>query len=183
MHEFNYEAVAELRSKYVPYDQVEKFVNPGEGDIILDIGAGDGFYSINFSRKVGSGGVISLEIDQRGTDIIKNKIAETGASNIKVITQDACSPIDEKGITKVFFSNSFHDLPCRDGVLDNIKAIADPKIEVILIEFKKRRKDFGPPEEIRISEEELKAIFQRHGFTFSSREELSHHYLHKYSIE
>lgn len=183
MHEFDYNAVAELRSKFIPYGKVEEFINPVEGDVILDIGAGDGFYSVNFSQKIGRGRVISLEIDERGADLINRKIAEREIGNIEVVIGDACSDLDVVGFNKVFFSNTFHDLDCREDLLEKLKVIGDGELEVFLIEFKKKRLDFGPPEEIRLSEEELKGIFLSHGFKFMGRLELSHHYLHSYIID
>lgn len=180
MHEFDYDAVAELRGRLIPYEKIEEFVKPAEGDVILDIGAGDGFYSVNFSRKIGKGHMISLEIDKRGAEIINKKIAEHGIKNIQVVVGDACSDLGLSGFNKVFFSNTFHDLDCRDGLLERLKNASSEKFEIIMIEFKKKREDFGPPEEKRFSEEDLKRTLASKGFRFANRIELPHHYVHRY---
>lgn len=182
-HHFDYRHVAEIREKRVPYKKVEEFVDPSSGDVIVDIGAGDGFYSINFAKKVGTGKVIAVEIDERGTDLIKEGIEKSGLSNIDIVQQNACDDFPFKGYNKVFFSNTFHDLPCRGDVLTNITRNSGSNLQVILIEFKKENQDSGPPMELRISEEELKEEFVKFGFKFSGRLELSHHYLHRYVKE
>ncbi len=183
MHHFDYGHVAELREKLIPYATVEKFVNPSSGDVIVDIGAGDGFYSVNFAKKVGPGKIISVEIDERGTSLLRGRMKENGVGNIQIEQQNACDEFQFKGFNKVFFSNTFHDLPCRSELVARLARSGNKGMEIILIEFKKEDHEFGPPENIRISEEELKREFGSQGFKFAGREELSHHYLHKYVRE
>ncbi|AKA49382.1 hypothetical protein IX51_10035 [uncultured archaeon] len=180
MHQFDYEHVAELREKLIPYRKVEEFVNPHGTDVILDIGAGDGFYSVNFAEKLNGGKVISLEIDKRGTDLLKRRMNEHSVSNVEVVQQDACDEFHFDGYNKAFFSNTFHDIPCRDDLVERFAAVNEENLEIILIEFKKGTLDLGPPEHIRISEEELMNKFTSRGFRFVERMEFSHHYIHKY---
>lgn len=180
MHHFDYEHVAELRGKLIPYEKVEEFVRPEGNDVILDVGAGDGFYSINFAKKLNGGKVIALEIDERGTILLKKKMGEQGIYNIDILQEDACQNFHFSGYNKVFFSNSFHDIPCSDKLVREFAETGNKGLEIVLIEFRKEVVDLGPPAHIRISENELKQKFTSRGFTFSGRLELTHHYLHKY---
>lgn len=183
MHDFNYGHVAEQRKKYIPYQKVEEFVDPGNGDVILDIGAGDGFYSINFARKIVSGRVIAVELDKRATSLIEERKKTDSIPNVEIVNQDVCRNFPFREYTKVFFSNSFHDLPCREELLKNISSSSASGVQIFFIEFKKEIQEFGPPAEMRISEGELREELGKNGFRFTGRLELKAHYLHSYERE
>lgn len=180
MHHFDYDRVAELRKKLIPYEKVEEFVHPGRDDVILDVGAGDGFYSVGFASRITDGKVIALDISESGAERTRKRMVEEGVQNVEVLRQDVCADFSVTGYNKVFFSNSFHDIPCRDELIDTLFRNSSPPLEIILIEFRTDKDDFGPPMEIRIGEKALQRIFEGHGFRLDGRLELDHHYLHRY---
>lgn len=180
-HHFNYERVQKMREKYVPYPEVEKIVDPGNDDIILDIGSGDGFYSLNYARKATAGRVYAIEMNDEANSILKDNMAAAGISNIEILQKDVCSGLGVKGFNKVFFSTSFHDIGCHDSLIDELITNSAGKLEITLIEFRKNS-EIGPPGNIKLSEEELGVIFRRHGFILAESLILEQHYIHKYSL-
>lgn len=181
-HHFDYSRVQEMRDKYIPYAEVENIVNPEDGDIILDIGSGDGFYSMNYARKAHNGLVYAIELSDEANAILTERISKGGLENIRILQKDVCSGIGIKGFNKAFFSNSFHDLECQDKLLEELVKNSGGDLEITLIEFKKNS-EIGPPEHVKISEDELDEIFERHGFKLVGSANLEQHYIRKYSIK
>lgn len=183
MHHFDYDKISERRSKYIPYDKVERFMDLHDEDILLDIGSGDGFYSVNFARLLNRGKVFALEVDRRGYDLLAERMQKENITNVYILFQDACDEFDLSGYTKVFFSNTFHDLPCRNELIDRLLKGGSARLEIILIEYRKDTLETGPPEGIKISEEEMREIFEGKGFRLIDSVRLEHNYLHRYLRE
>lgn len=180
MHHFDYDRLAVQRGKLIPYPEVEKFMELMPDDIILDVGAGDGFYSCSFALLVYKGKVISLEKDDRGATRIRKRISDEKIGNVVVQVADVCDGLPADGYRKVFFSNTLHDIPCRDDLLQQLHDNSTGPLELDLIEFRTDKLDMGPPLEIRISENSLKEMMIGHGFKFVKDVKFSHNYMHKY---
>ena len=175
-HHFNYERAAEMRKKYIPLEKVLSVVNLSSTDVIMDVGGGDGFYSNLFSEKCSK--VYYVDASNSAVNMVKENISGTH-SNVEVIQDDICTMNLPKDLTKVFFSNSFHDLGCREKLIDRITEISHERVKFILIEFKKDS-SIGPPESVKIHPDELDSIFKRHGYELEKREFLQEHYISSY---
>ena len=175
-HHFNYERAAEMRKKYIPLEKVLSVVDLTSTEVIMDVGGGDGFYSNLFSEKCSK--VYYVDASNSAVNMVKENISGTH-SNVEVIQDDICTMNLPKDLTKVFFSNSFHDLGCREKLIDRITEISHERVKFILIEFKKDS-SIGPPESVKIHPDELDSIFKRHGYELEKREFLQEHYISSY---
>ena len=175
-HHFNYERAAEMRKKYIPLEKVLSVVDLTSTEVIMDVGGGDGFYSNLFSEKCSK--VYYVDASNSAVNMVKENISGTH-SNVEVIQDDICTMNLPKDLTKVFFSNSFHDLGCREKLIDRIAEISHEQVKFILIEFKKDS-SIGPPESVKIHPDELDSIFKRHGYKLEKREFLQEHYISSY---
>lgn len=175
-HHFNYEAAAEMRRKYVPVEKVLKVMAPEDGDVVMDIGGGDGHYSLLFSEHCGK--VIYVDPSSQAVELTRKKASDSGGK-VEIVQEDICSMAVPEIVNKVFFSNSFHDIPCRDELIEKFSRNDKGRIRFVLIEFRKDS-DIGPPQFIRIGPEQLDEIFQRHGYRVLKRELLEKHYITMY---
>lgn len=172
---YDYQKSDEMKRRYIPLSSVLKAVNPVPGDIIVDVACGSGFFSISLSGNVSE--VIAIDSNEAALDHLRKKIAESGTDNVTVQHGDVCGFVPESG-NKVFISNAFHDLSCREAFLSNyIKKLGNPVF--ILIEIK-HEAPIGPPGNIKISEADLDRIFAEQGYVPDYREELEMHYIRRY---
>jgi len=174
-----YDRITEFREKYTPYNKIIEKMELKNDDIIIDMGAGDGFYSILFSKYIKNGIIYSVEKNPEAIELINKKIGEI--KNIKIINEDMCK-LDIKGFNKIFFSTVFHDIDCREEIINFIKNNSKKPVNVILIEFKKNSM-MGPPLNIRISHEELKNIFENHGFKLKEHMDFEYNYCDIYVLK
>jgi len=179
---FDYSRIREMRNNFLPLEKVKAFVGLKDGQSLIDVGAGDGFYSLAFASDNPNSVITALEPGRNGSVLIKKQISELGIKNIKVIEESACEEHNYSPYDKVFFSNVFHDLECKPELLKNMSKSMRKGSELIFIEFRKEV-EAGPPQHIRISEQELESMIAKAGFRLAASEKLRLHYMHKYISE
>lgn len=177
-HDFDYGRIAELRSRFVPDQAVVDAVQPSSGDVIVDIGAGEGHYSELFARTASH--VYSVDRSHKAVELVKSRIERNSIPNLTASHEEVCSGFTPEGFNKVFFGTSFHDIPCQDKLIRTLVQKGTEDLILILLEFKKED-TIGPPLEIRISQKELEDYMKRMGFRKIYSKELEIHYIHSYS--
>ncbi len=142
-----------------------------EGQIVADLGAGIGAYSIEAAKEVGeSGRVYAIEVQKELLANIKNKAREEGISNIEVIWGD----IERNGKTKikddfvdaVIASNILFQVEDSVGFLEEIKRILKQKGKVLIIDWEGSFNGTGPSPKHIISYATARSLFEENGFLF-----------------
>ncbi|MGP6293417.1 class I SAM-dependent methyltransferase [Cuniculiplasmataceae archaeon SKW2] len=173
--DFDYDRISEFRKKYMDTEKIFRFFKVNENDVLADLGCGDGYYSLEFSKRAGK--VIAIDTSKKACEIVRNKIYQNKINNISVLCEDVCKTENMNGANIVFMSTSFHDFPCREFLPEIFQKMKVKK--AYLIEFKKGI-EIGPPDEIKISQEELDRIFSRGKYIRRESMELQYHYLSIY---
>lgn len=150
------------------------------GMTFIDIGCGEGFFSILAAKKVGGKGkVYAVDSDASAieklnckakTEGLKNIIAKVGAAEETVF----CS----KCADFVFFSIVLHDFADPVKVLQNAKQMTKPTGRLVDLDWKKQAMPFGPPVKIRFSEEHASSLIEKAGFQIEGVKDVgSYHYV------
>jgi Precorrin-6B methylase 2 len=174
-----YERIQGFREKYIPYNKIIEKMELKPDDVIIDMGAGDGFYSKLFADKLTSGKVYAVERNKDVIPHIEKNLMEM--KNFKIVNEDMCN-LDIKGFNKIFFSTVFHDIECRKSVLDFMVHNSKKPLTVYLIEFNKKS-TMGPPIDIRICHDELNKIFVEAGFQPGLHMDFEYNYFDSYYLE
>jgi len=95
-----------------PYRQKTEYVlkelNLKAGDVVVDIGAGDGFWSRQMAKSVGAEGVIhASEVEQRKVDDMKQKLAEVPQVKPYLSPLDGTA-LPENSCDLAFLSKTYH---------------------------------------------------------------------------
>ena len=144
--------------KHLDRGIVLKELNLHSGQTILDAGCGSGYMSKEFSKMLNNTGrVYALDPDN---DTINKLKEETIGTNIETIVGDITQriPIEGASIDLIYLSNMFHGFSKdeMEGFQTEVKRLLKPKAVLAIVELKKIEAPFGPPLEIRYSQEELK---------------------------
>ncbi len=172
-----YDRINEFREKNIPSGDVLSAADLNRNDIIVDVGAGSGYYSRLFADYVDT--VYSVEINPEAVELIRKNSMDK--NNIKIINEDICS-LDIKNFNKVFYSLVFHDIECKDYIFNFMIGNSKKPLKVILIEFKNNA-PMGPPVNIRIEHDRLKKIFENHGFREENYIDLKYNYINTYIMK
>jgi ubiquinone/menaquinone biosynthesis C-methylase UbiE len=150
------------------------------GMTFIDVGCGDGFFSILAAKKVGEKGKVyavdqdALAIEKLNrrakTEGLENIVAKVGAAEETVFCGE-CADF-------VFFSMVLHDFGDPAKVLQNAKQMIKPAGKLVDLDWKKQDMPFGPPVKIRFSEEHASNLIKNAGFQISSVHDVGrYHYV------
>ncbi len=135
---------------------------------IADFGAGHGFFSVAFAKKVGpSGQVFAIDILPQTLEAIRSKAKLEGLFNIKIIRGDLEKPngstLGDVSCDMVFIANVLFQVPDKLELIDEAYRVLKKDGELVVVEWKPYIA-LGPQKEHRLSEEELKQLVISKGF-------------------
>ena len=110
-----------------------------EGNIVADLGAGTGYYSIAAGEIVSRGKVYAVEIQKDFLTKIKNKIAEARLHNVETIWGNVeklgGTKIGDNAVDAVIASNILFQVEDKESFILEIKRILKPKGRVLFIDW------------------------------------------------
>jgi len=131
-------------------------LNLHNGDVIGDIGAGGGYFTFEFSKKVGTEGkVYAIDTNQKALNFIMDKSKKEGFNNIEtVLARENGLSLPEK-VDLLFLRNVLHHLPEPVEYFNNVKKFLKDDAKIVLIDYKKKSGFIGftghyVPEEVQI---------------------------------
>ncbi len=123
------------------------------GDVVADIGAGSGYFTIPLARKVGTeGGVYAEDIQKEMTDYISQKVKKLQLKNIRIILCKVENPlIPNNSLNHAFIANTYHELAKPLLLLNNIKKDLRSHGKLTIIDWDPTKSPtFGPPIEAKV---------------------------------
>jgi ubiquinone/menaquinone biosynthesis C-methylase UbiE len=169
---------AALRRKWRKPEATLKEIGLREGTVFMDIGCGDGFFTIPAAQIVGEkGAVYAVDTYSAAVEKLKDTAAEKGLANITVKVGAAEETVFCKECADiVFYSRVLHDFKDPAKVLLNAKQMIKPTGTLVNFDWKKKPTMFGPPVHIRFSEEKASSLIKAAGFTIKKVESAGHNF-------
>ena len=149
-----------------------------ENDIVADLGAGTGFYSIGAGHIVTKGKVYAIEIDKDFLATIRQKVREARLGNVEILWGD----IEKLGGTKirdgvadaVIASNVLFQVADKEQFILEIKRILKPKGRMLLIDWSELS-IMGA--KTIVSKNKAREMFEKKGFILEREIDAgAHHY-------
>lgn len=128
-------------------------------ETVADIGAGTGYFARRFARHAGK--VYAVDIDAKLLEM-----ARQGApANLETVLGKPDDPrLPAKSVDTIFFCDVLHHIADRAAYLPKLRAALKPSGRVVNIDFYKKPLPLGPPESMKLSEEQVVEEFQAAGF-------------------
>jgi ubiquinone/menaquinone biosynthesis C-methylase UbiE len=156
-------------------------LNLKPGETILDLGCGEGRYSLSLAARLGTKGTVyAADLWAQGLAALKDKARQEGLTNVQTLLADVSQslPIPDTSVDLAFLATVLHDLAevgQAEGALAEIARLVKPGGRLAVVEFKKIAGPPGPPLHIRLSPEEVAAMVLAHGFHRRASLDLSPH--------
>lgn len=150
-----------------------------EGQKVVDLGAGSGFYSIEAAKKVGfSGRVYAVDVQKNLLERLRAMASMQGVRNIEVVWGNAekigGSKLREAIADRVIASNVLFQIEKPDDFCLEIKRILKPGGKVMVIDWSEV--SALSPKQV-ISAAKAQMLFEKNGFKLeSSFNAGDHHY-------
>jgi len=128
-------------------------------ETVADIGAGSGYFTRRFAMHAGK--VYAVDIDA--------KLLEAATKNApKNVEAVLAAPDDPKlpatAVDTIFFCDVLHHIADRAAYYPKLAPALKPGGRIVVIEFYKKPLPLGPPESMKISEDQLIAEMKAAGF-------------------
>lgn len=150
------------------------------GMVFVDVGSGDGFFTILAAQVAGEKGLVyAVDTDASAIERLKGKAEEKGLTNVKALVAKAEETVFCQGCADiVFYSIVLHDFRNPAKVLLNAKRMLKPNGRVVDLDWKKKQTSHGPPLRIRFSQEKAQRLMEAAGFKVESVRDLGiDHYI------
>jgi len=155
---------------YLNAERVLQETGLKSGDKFLDVGCGEGYFSIAASKIVGNKGkVYALDSYEKSIAVLKEQIHRDNIRNIEAIVADVTRkmPLPDATIDVCLMANVVHGF-LANGEIPSVMAetarVMKAGSTLAVVEFQKIAGPPGPPISIRMTPEELDGLISGYGF-------------------
>jgi ubiquinone/menaquinone biosynthesis C-methylase UbiE len=136
--------------------------NPG---VLVDIGAGTGFFAIPFSRKLKGGKVYACDVSETMLEWMeKNLPQETKGVVIPLKMEESSVPLSDCIADLVYMINLHHELEEPEKVVREAFRLLKHGGKLMIIDWKKEEMPEGPPLSIRVTAGTIREHVRKAGF-------------------
>jgi ubiquinone/menaquinone biosynthesis C-methylase UbiE len=153
------------RDAYQKPHEVMQALAVKEGEIVADIGAGSGYFSMRLSHHVGaSGRVYAVDISPDMIRHLHARVRDMALLNVSPILALPDDSLLPQPVDRFLIVDVWHHIEDQSGYLERMKKLLKPRGQVVMIDFQKRELPVGPPVGMKIAREELLKQMEAHGF-------------------
>lgn len=134
-----------------------------EGDAFADIGCGPGYFTLPASAAVGPSGKV-YAVDTQEEMLAHLKKRNPPPNVIPVKSGENSIPLDDATVDFAFIAYVLHETEKKDLFLKEIKRIMRDSAVVLIIDWKKKKEEHGPPKEERLTQGAVVNLLKGAGF-------------------
>lgn len=110
-----------------------------DGYIIADVGAGGGYFTIQFAKKVGKRGIVfAVDVKQKFLDFVRQYAESEGIDNVvTVLVKGDYVELPRSDLDLVFCRNTFHHLKKQIEYFSHLRKFLKSQARVAIIENKR----------------------------------------------
>ena len=174
---FNFEKAAKLdsehRREHQPPMRLIDFIHLKEGERVMDLGVGTGYFAIPAARelaRLGGGSVVGMDLEPRMLDIFRERSMEADVSGLVstvALPEDGSAelPSDDSVFDVVLAVNLVHELPDRRATFLEIRRVLAEGGRLAIADWAPMdNPEWGPPKDHRIPADTLERELREIGF-------------------
>jgi ubiquinone/menaquinone biosynthesis C-methylase UbiE len=120
-------------------DRVVSMLGLSPGEVVADIGAGTGIFSVPMAREVAPEGlVLSVEVDGGFLPMIEQKARESGVDNIQTVLGEFGDPKLPRSVDVAFFHDVLHHIEQRQAYVTALAQYMGVGSRIIVVDYDSR---------------------------------------------
>lgn len=147
-------------------DEVVKNLQLRIGDVVVDIGAGTGYFTRRFAAAVGpQGQAFGLDIEPTMVTYINSEAQKQKIANLSARHVPPNDPqLDPQSVDVVFICDTYHHMQERVAYARRLAQALKPGGRVVIVDFHTRELPLGPSMEWKLTPEAVTEEFRQAGF-------------------
>jgi len=167
MHKFNPHHIGKLlNGKRVKEVKPRQFLLEAgllRGHVFVDIGCGPGFFTLPATRIVGAKGV-AYAVDTEPLMLVELKKRNPPANVKCILSKESSVPLPDNISDFLLLAHVLHEAENMPAFVLELKRLLKPGAKLLIIDWKKKREEEGPPMEDRLTIKEVKGLLKEAGF-------------------
>jgi len=159
------------RDQWQMPEQVLDALEVSPGQVVADIGAGGGYFTEKFSRRVGTNGhVYATDVQPVMIRKLTQRVEQRALTNVTVIRGEFDDPrLPDGSCDLAFFSSVYKEISDRAVYLERLRRALKANGRVAILEYRPDADAPGPPKKYRLPEEQVVTELQAAGFRLVER--------------
>jgi len=133
------------------------------GDVFIDIGCGPGFFTLPAARILGTKG-LAYAVDTEPRMLTELKKRNPPANLKCILSSESVVPLPDNTGDFLLLVHVIHEAEDKAAFLRELNRLLKPGGQVLVIDWKKRHEEHGPPIWDRVTLKELTALLKEAGF-------------------
>ena len=139
-------------------------LNVQPGQLVADIGAGTGYFTVRLAGSTAAATVYAVDIEPSMVDYVRQRADADGLENIVGVLAERDQTNLPESVDLVLIVNTYHHLPDREAYFTALKRRMKPSARLAIIDFRKDAPS-GPPVEFRFTPDQISRELGEAGFT------------------
>jgi ubiquinone/menaquinone biosynthesis C-methylase UbiE len=158
------------RDQWQKPDAVIEALKIRTGEVVADIGAGSGYFTLRLARAVGERGrVYAVDISPDMIRHLNRRRRDEHLHNVVTVLADPDDPLlPEASVDRIVIVDTWHHVEDQAKYLQRLKRVLKPGGQVVHVDFQKRELPLGPPLETKIAREDLVRQMETAGFALAA---------------
>ena len=134
------------------------------GQVVADIGAGTGYFSVRLAKSPAAPKVYAVDIEASMVEYVRHRAMQEGLRNVVAVKAAADRANLPEPVDVVLIVDTYHHIPNRVAYFAALKSSMKPGARLAIVDFRKDAPD-GPPVEFRFTPDQITAELGKAGFS------------------
>lgn len=125
--------------------------------VVADVGAGSGYFTERFARRLGEGGLVyATDVQEEMLHRLRARVADARLANVVVVAAQFDDPsLPEACCDLVFLSSVYKEIDGRVAYMEKVRRLLRPGGRVAILEFRPNAEGPATPSEDRLPPERV----------------------------
>jgi ubiquinone/menaquinone biosynthesis C-methylase UbiE len=140
------------------------------GQVVADIGAGTGYFTVRLARSSAAPKVLAADIETGMVDYIRQRAQKEGLTNVVAVKASPDRTNLPEPADVALIVDTYHHISDRVAYFTELKSLLKPGGRLAIVDFRKDSPE-GPPAHFRFTADQISAELGKAGFKLQASHE------------